>query len=184
MRRMYSLAQIQAIVALMASKGELDFSNVDIKAKTVSQSQANWEVDIKSLLNPLVFKDTSTLYAKMCLYGNELSIVISGKFVAQTESNTYKALITNKEVDIPNAIAEKIFRAEGTSLKVNPTSTSGFNANITESMYVGQNPTVGYGPAILSSSFAKGLSLTVYGYGTTTEDDECYIDYRIQLLIA
>ena len=184
MRRMFSEKQLKALISGMASKGELDFTDVDIKAKTVSQSQANWEVDIKSLLNPLVFKDTSTLYAKMCLYGNELSIVISGKFIAQTESNTYKGVISNKEIDIPNYIAEKIFRADGTSLKASPSSISGFNAIITAGMSVYQNPSVSSGSALLSSLSAKKLTLNVYGFGVTTEDAACYIDYRVQLLIA
>ena len=185
MRRMFSLAQIQGIVALMASKGELDFSNVDIKAKTISQSQPNWELDIKSILNTATIKDSSNLYAKMCLYGNELSIVISGKFVAKENSNNYLSLIpSNTLIDIPDYIAEKIYRAEGTTLKEALSVASGFNAIITEFAYVKQNPTIASGTAILTSGGVKIIGLTVYSFGTTNEDDECYIDCRVQLLIV
>ena len=183
MRRMFSEKQIKNIVADAPEQVVKALENQDVKVKTIEQSQPNWEFDIKDILNPLVFKDKSNLYAKMVLLNKELSIVISGSYVAQTESNTYKNFVANAALTIPEEIASKIYRADGTTINEAPSTTSGFAPNITEFTCVRQNPTVGNSNVIISSTFAKGLNIVVYGFGATTEDDECYIDLRVQLLI-
>lgn len=157
--------------------------NQDVEVKTISQSQPNWEVDIKSLLTPVTFKDTTDLYAKMVLLSNELSLVISGKFVAQTEANTYKYLLNNANITIPDDIASKIFRADGTSLKEYPINGTGFNTYIVGVMGLKGTPTIGNGTVLLTSAAPKQLTLTFYGYGATTEDDVCWVDVRMQLVI-
>ena len=175
-----------ANIGNVAISGDLDVSGENkgiITANKLSQRIPNWEVDIKSLLNTNIVKDSSKLYAKLCLVGNELSLIISGIFTAKEEANTYKAIISNKTLDIPNEIASKIFRADGSTLDENPTSTSGMNPNICEVMYVRQNPSISSGTAIIASSYTKGLSVNLYGFGATTEDAECYLDLRVQLLI-
>lgn len=169
-----------------AGVGSLDFTDVDFKAKTLSQTQPNWEIDVKSLLSPNFFKDTSNLYAKMCLMGNELSLVISGKFVAKADANAYHPIFTNQVVNIPDSIASKIFRADGTSFDQNAsTAQSSFDS------YIAANYCLrGKGSAIQSCYFnitslvAKTISSFIYGFGATEEDDSCYIDLRIQFLIV
>ena len=178
MRRMYSENQIKNFV-----KGA-DWSDVDLVVNTITQDTPNWELDIKSLLNTSFFKDTDDLYAKFCLYGNELSLVISGKFIAKADSNTYHAILYNQELtDMPDSLASKIFRADGTTFKEAPTDTTGFNPNITAFPVMKGSPSLGLTYAALSSTYAKGLNLYIYGFGATTEDQECYIDLRVQLII-
>ena len=81
----------------------------DVSVKTIAQTEPNWEIDIKSILDTNFFKDTSNLYAKFVLLGNELSLVISGKFIANADTNSYHPLITNQVINIPDSIAEKIY---------------------------------------------------------------------------
>lgn len=173
---------------------DLSFIQTDIKAKslettnsivgkTISQKEPNWEVDIKSILNPNFVKDSSKLYAKLCLLGNELSLVISGIFTVKEDGNAYKSLINNQAIDIPDEIAEKIYRADGTTLKESPSSTVGYNNYISAFSGLKSNPSIGSSNFILSSSYAKNLVLVVYSFGATTEDAECYIDARLQLTI-
>lgn len=154
-----------------------------VVANTLEQKIPNWELDIKSMLNPNFFKDSSNLYAKLVLLGNELSLVISGKFIAKEDANPYKGFIVNKVVDIPDSIASKIFRGDGTSLDVAPSTTDLFNRTITEFMYCKNTPAISSSQIILASSYAKEISLTAYGFGATTEDQECFIDLRVQLLV-
>lgn len=172
MRRMYSEKQLKELIQEGVESGE-------IKQYT---TKPDWEYDIKSLLNTSFFKDTSKLYAKMILFGNELSIVISGAFTVLTDANTYKGLITAQTLNIPLDVASKIYRADGTTFNQSPSADT-YASIITEFNYVRQNPSVGDGNCIVSSTFANGLSITVYNFGATTEDDECYIDVRVQLLI-
>lgn len=153
-----------------------------IVAQTISQTQPNWEADIKSNLNSAIIKDGSKLYAKLVLLGNELSLVISGSFIAKAEANSYKAFISSQTLNIPNEIASKIYRADGTTLDQYAIA-SGFGPTITEFNYVRQNPSVASGTVIISSSLPKTISLLAYNFGTTNEDDECYVDIRVQLII-
>ena len=171
--------------------GDIQVENIDaqgegkgiIIANKISQRIPNWEIDLKSILNTSFFKDTSTLYAKLCLLGNELELVISGKFIAKADANAYHVLIANQFINIPNEIAEKIFRAEGTSLKVDKTGSGSYNEYITAFRYVRSNPAIGDGNVLLQSQLAKNISLNVYNFGATTEDAECFIDLRVQLTI-
>lgn len=169
----------------VAISGNLDVQGEgkgEITANKISQRVANWEIDLKSILNTAFFKDTSNLYAKLCLLGNELELVISGKFIAKADANTYKNIFTSA-IDIPDEIAEKIFRADGTSLKENKTGSGTYDAYITAFKYVRSNPTIGDGNVLLQSQLAKSFELNVYNFGATNEDDVCFIDLRVQLVI-
>ena len=173
---MYSEQQIKNLVQ------QADWSGVDLVVNTISQDTPNWELDIKSALNGDFFKTTDDLYAKLCLYGNELSLVISGQFVAKADANSYHALFSGT-FNIPDEIASKIFRADGTNLTTDAGSGT-FDDYITAFTVVRGNPSLGTSYCLLRSSVAKFMALTVYGFNATTEDSVCYIDLRVQLLIA
>ena len=200
MRRMYSQTELAELVKNVfladVESGEIDFASLiadavtdgaledtDVVVNTIIQKETNWEVDIKSILNTDFVKDSTKLYGKLVLLGNELSLVVSGQFTAKEDANTYKSLINNQNINIPDNIASKIFRADGTTLKENPSSTSDSNPYIASPTYVKLNPTIGNGNAIIYSNGSKNLSITIYGFGATNEDDVCYIDLRVQLVI-
>lgn len=118
MRRMYSLAQIQAIVALMAKEGKLDFSDVDLKVKTIKQSQPNWSLDISEIpLDGLPEGiEYSPIYARLEQVGNLLYIV----WCYTLENKTEEAITVGNPdmtITLPENIAEKIFDFAGNSAK-------------------------------------------------------------------
>lgn len=175
MRRMFSENQIGEIAVKQ-------LVNKDLKVKTIEQSEPNWEIDIKSILNPAVFKNTDNLYCKLCLLGNELELVISGKFIAQSLSGNLRFILGN-EITIPDELASKIFRADGTSLNENPTSLTVPNTYICGSSLEKYTGTVGQAHFVLLSEFKKYISVNVFGFGTVAEDTECWVDLRVQLVI-
>ena len=177
MRRMYSEKQLENIV-----DEHLEVS--DVKVKTIEQSEPNASIDISSLLNSSFFKDTSSVYAKLEVYGNVLYLVVAGKFTTKTESTTYHSILNQTDIsDLGNEILSKIYRAEGSTLNNAPIDSSGFNTIISEFNYVYNHPSLGQNYAALSSTQKDKVNLIVYGMGTTTEDDSCYIDIRTFLVL-
>ena len=179
MRKMYSKKQIEEIALKSTLEG---IKNEDVIVKTIKQTQPNWELDVKSILNPDFFKDTSKLYAKLALLGNELSLVISGIYTAKANNDTFKTIISSQSINIPNVIASKIFRADGTNLTENPT-TSSDGSIICDFNYVRRAPQIGVGTASLTSNYSKTISLHAYNFPATKEDEVRYLDIRVQLLI-
>ena len=182
MRRMFSENQIKKLVGESSSQIVSALTNQDLKVKTIEQSEPNWEIDVKSILNPAVFKNTDNLYCKLCLFGNELELVISGKFIAQSLSGNLRFILGN-EISIPDELASKIFRADGTSLNENPSALSVPNTYICGGSLVKYTGTVGQTYFVLLSEFKKNISVNVFGLGTIAEDTECWVDLRVQLVI-
>lgn len=170
----------------VAISGNLDVQGEEkgeIIANKISQRQANWEVDLKSNLSSF-FKNKDALYCKLSLVGNILMLVISGAFIANTDANTYHPLFTNLELDIPDTLASKIFRADGTSLNEAPSSEPAtYKFYIATELGAKENPTRSYFYGALLSGARKQITMYVYNFGATTEDDEIYMNLRIPLLV-
>lgn len=115
MRRMYSLAQIQAIVALMASKGELDFSDVDLKVKTVEQSQPNFSANLSFSSN---FFQVTNIYNKFIVINGVAYVICSTKLTNNTEESATAYFIASSGLNVSTAIAEKLIDADGDNATV------------------------------------------------------------------
>ena len=111
MRRMYSLAQIQAIVALMASKGELDFSDVDLAVKKLKVEEAEYTFDLTP--DNLGDRVWTNRYSKAFVSGGVMYIIVSGVISNPTEgaisAGTIRMILSN----IPKEIGDKIICFNG-----------------------------------------------------------------------
>ena len=183
MRKMFSKNQIKRMVAESPQEVLEALQNQDLKVKTIEQSQANWECDIKSLLESSIIADSSSLYAKFVQYGNTIYFILSGKFINGTNTDQNAVLIDNKDIVIPDEIASKIFRADGSKLNEN-TSGTGKDLYICGDSFIRNTNNVGSGQALIQSSASKKITFIVYGLGTHAEGDKCFIDIRIPILIS
>lgn len=178
MRRMFSEKQIKKLCSDLLASGQLD-----IVAKTLQQAQPSWECDISSLFNPNLVAEGSTLYAKFVQYGNTILFIVSGNFINGTASDANPILIDDKIIDIPDEIASKIFRADGSKLNEN-TSGTVKDTYICGDSFVRNTNNVASGQVLIVSPSSKKISVLLYNMGTHAEGDKCFIDMRIPILIA
>ena len=71
-------------------------STDELVAKTLFQTQPSWSLDIKSLLYSDLVKDGTALYCKFAMYGNVLWLIVSGKFINGSATDTNVNLINNQ----------------------------------------------------------------------------------------
>ena len=176
MKRMHDKKEIEQI-----SVDNLTTS--DVVAKTVYQSQPTWECDVKSLLNATLFKDATNIYAKFVLLGNVLWIVISGNFVNGSATGAGVEAISGQSITMPDWLAGKIYRANGTNWTEAPGSSD--YKDVFTASGAGYADTNGARNIIvtLTSWGAKNITLAVNSLGTHAEDSKNVIDVRIPLLI-
>ena len=127
MRRMYSLAQIQAIVALMAKEGELDFSDVDLEVKSLIENPTPVDFHIEDMTGVpanCVLKD---IFSKCKVYGNFLDITFNFKITNNGESATSATQIQYNFV-IPEEAAKLIKDCNGKTVNEGVASMSPITA--------------------------------------------------------
>ena len=117
MRRMFSEKQIATIIANAISGGLL--SDIDVKAKTLEQNTANWNLPITTF-GKFGTLDAEVLFARVQKINQELEIVVSLKYTNNTESSI-SAYNVSKALDLPDEIAEKIIDFVGNSVKASST---------------------------------------------------------------
>ena len=184
MRRMYSLAQIQAIVALMAKEGELDFSDVDLKVKTLEQSQPNFSEDILELIrqsaNYSTYFKEDTFYAKLIEINDFVWLIISGKATPKTFSGNMSFNFTPSQAFIDRYYS-KIKREDGTPLSEIQSYAKYITGEVSPKL---NNNAVSQCQVILFSGAGNNsLTLTFYNFGNLTEDQNVWLDIRIPICI-
>lgn len=120
MRRMYSLAQIQAIVALMAKNGELDFSDVDLEVKSLDASGKITGANIVEKMSGYSFSKSEKPYSDYFTFdfagvvktGNKITFALAGELTPTEEwSSGYAEKICS--FAIPAEIGNKIKTING-----------------------------------------------------------------------
>ena len=161
----------------------------DLQAKTLSQTQANWEMAITPALQQSAIDKgltLTTIYNKLSLYGNILYIVQVNKINNPTESSVAVGAddnINTSITDVPATIGTKIIDTSGYDL----TEESGGYLNIDRSVGAIM-PSVGYasyrsvmlhnGANKISISLVREVAYNIPAGGS------CIITSRCFLIIA
>ena len=111
MRRMYSKKELQDII-----KTNLENGSLNIKAKTLEQSEANWSLPITSF-GKLSNLTPEVSFGRVQKLNQELEFVISVKFTNETASPITGYSTEPFIIELPQEIAEKIFDCNGVSVK-------------------------------------------------------------------
>ena len=127
MRRMYTASQIAMLVQTAISSGLL--SDIDVKAKTLEQKEANWALSLESLnlYAPEGFTATN-LFCRLQKVNQELEIIFTFSITNTTESSATPANIQCDFIDLPSEIAEKIIDVNGKKLTEDTASLSAIAA--------------------------------------------------------
>lgn len=138
MRRMYSQTELAELVknvfladvesgeidldSIIAEKlDEIDWSDIDFKPKTVAQLEANWSADITSF--PSNSGCTATpIFCRAQQLNQEFHIVMLGKLHNNTASDISLYGLTAIEINLPEAIADKIYDVAGNKVSGTPGS--------------------------------------------------------------
>ena len=180
MRKMYSKKQIET---MSVGAVKQDFENSDILVNTLSVKEPNWELDLTDKLNTNLFAEGSSLYAKIQIFGKELYIVISGRFVNGADVSLNTSILNSTTIDIPDEIASKIYRADGTKLTENPSSLAIENNTIVGLIGVRQTSNLASLSCILRSDSPKSIKIDGFGFGTHNQGSSYFIDLRTFLII-
>lgn len=192
MRRMFTEKQVKemSVEALQSVESGtiLDSLGIDENGKIVKGQAGGGEefteIDIASKINGILRPTTST-YAKIKYSKSMLYLVISGKLTAsQSISSSDELLVDSADINIPDEVASKIFRANGTSLLENAGSTSELDTFIVGSSYTLVNASgtrIADGVMIKSNS-AKNISIRLYKITATSgQNNTC--DLRTFLML-
>lgn len=98
--------------------GTIDFTTLDLVAKTLEQSQANWSVDFNLVTRDNPFTYTK-IYHRLEVIGNILYVIVNGKLTNNTGSTA--SIVSNTDVlnsgdsgiTVPNKYGTKIVDLEG-----------------------------------------------------------------------
>ena len=101
--------------------GGLDLSEVDLRPKTIQQTEPNWEFDMPINETYLSSNNLSVVskYYKLCVYNNVLYIVCAISLKNDGESSftiSWDDVIVNHDIEIPSSIGEKIYDIQGKKL--------------------------------------------------------------------
>ena len=131
------------------------------------------------------FAKSHTLYAKLMVRHNVLYVVVSGKVVAGASASTNPSLINNFYELLPSGLAERIYRADGTTIDEALSDDTNFNnAFICGSLLTKRvGSTLGSANCIMRSTASGNLRLDIYGMGSVSEDAEILIDARFVLTL-
>lgn len=181
MRRMYSLAQIQAIIALMASKGELDFSDVDLKVKSVDASDKITGGEIVENMSGYSFTSSPAIenitkedvYAGVVKNGNKLTIVCACNFTKSattTGNQDFGAFV------IPTAVLNKLIPAQIGSyqymdVRVIQGASSGWS-------------TINMGVYCQKTTTGVRLAIDSFGLSQMVADTKYYVRYELTFLLS
>ena len=164
--------------------GDLDVVG-NITAKEVKEENDTELIDLSSYVNT-GFAKTHSLYAKLLVKHGLLTIVISGQYVAGTDSGSNPSILDNFMEVLPASLKSKIYRGDGTSLDEAPTTSSFKNTAITlgnlAKLVSGVGTSFGSGYALYSANSSQ-IGLQGYSFGSIAEGTECFISLRITLTI-
>ena len=154
-----------------------------ITANKVVEAGDTELIDLSSYINSN-FAKSHTLYAKLIAKHGFLLLVVSGNFVAG-ESAGANPQILNNFYQAVSSLGDKIFRAEGTAISADISSSSpASNTFIAAANAVKSVGTLSATSlAILQSTAKERITLTGYVFGTIAEDTSCWVDIRIPLTI-
>lgn len=171
----------------LAEKVEYEGDNVKLNG-TLSAKNVVEEGDTELIeLGQFVFQSfakSNSFYAKLLIKHGVLHIILSGKFVAGTSASTNPSIVNNIFSILPEGIADKIYRADGTKITEEPSTTDWENAFVASTVSVKRvGGTISTANVILRSVAINTLRIDGYGFGTIAEDANCLLDVRIALTI-
>ena len=175
MRRMYSENQLKNII--------IDDVNEAIENNQI-EAHKIIELDIESALNENIIK-SHTAYVHAWSQENMLHFIVSGLFISKAISaDTYDFFTISALNGILGQYYDRIYRADGTAVNENPTSSSFPNTVITESVIRRWDSSTGSSTitASLMSGAKNNMSFRLQ-LPALTEDSKFYIDFRITLRI-
>ena len=156
MRRMFSEKQLEEMIKSIGK--EIDFQDVDLKVKTIEQSESNWSQEITEFPNSTDPSTTSeVIYCRANRINGELHIVMLGKITNPTASDISIYGTLSIAIDLPKEIAEKIYDVQGK--KASETSSGLIRISATHAVAFRNNET-GYN---MSNSSDRVLMFLVNG---------------------
>lgn len=180
---------IKHIGGIEATEGQVLTANGDGTSAWKNPSggggESYSEIDITSIISGGVLRPTASTYAKIKYSENMLYLVISGKMIANSSvTSSDELLIYNGSINLPSNIASKIFRADGTALNQNPSSTTELNTLINSGSYalINASGTRSSDGFIVKSDSANTISLRLYKITTISgQNNTC--DLRMFLTL-
>ena len=181
MRQMFSKKQIEEIVKNVAKAGELDFSGVDLKAKTLEQSQANHAYNITIDVNDDNLTYTE-IYNKCEVINGVLWIILTFKLKNETGASVSESYnhVSLKSSEL-TAIGNKIFVLSGEAISTTTTPANPIICAVP--IYRGS---VGNFETVTNSYlFRRGKNLVGFNLyvPTLANDAEMYFSARVPLTL-
>ena len=87
-------------------------ANTDVKVKTIEQSEANWTLPITSF-GTFAGLTANVIFGRVQKLNQELEIVILVSYTNETESNVTAYGTSFLPIELPEAIASKIYDCDG-----------------------------------------------------------------------
>ena len=110
----YNKSQLDSLLSAKADLSGASFGG-PVVAQTLKQNQANWSVDITSFPN-ITGGTASPIFCRIQQINQELHIIMIGKVVNETESTISAYSTTDILIELPEAIADKIYDIGGNKL--------------------------------------------------------------------